>query len=141
MSDEQTHSILLGGKFPPIKKMSKAELLSETEMWRNIWGWIPSQIKYYIARTGSTVGITIRNYTRYLGVLLDTEWELKGVECGVFEKVYDQNDGNYYFERKIIKLPLGQIVSFQWIQERILDEIMAKEDEESISEDGKVSLS
>ena len=127
MSDESRHSILLGGQFPDIKKMRKDELLSETLMWRNIWGWIPSSIKYYIARTGSTVGLTIRNYHRYMGVLLDTTWELKGVEVGVFEKVYDQNSGELYYERKIIKIPLGQIVSFQWITERILASEMETE--------------
>lgn len=138
MSDESTHSILLGGKFPDLSKMRKDELLEETLMWRNIWGWIPSAIKYYVARTGSTIGITIRNYHRYMGVLLDTEWELKGVEVGVFEKVYDQDSGNYYYERKIIKMPLGQIVSFQWITERILESDMAKEDEDVEPDDENV---
>lgn len=109
---------LLYGKFPPIKKMSKEEMKAEVEMWRNIWQWVPSSVKYYISRTGQTVGLQIRNYQRYVGPLLDTEWELKCIEIGVYDKVYNQVDGEYYFERKICKIPIGQIVSFDWIAER-----------------------
>jgi len=111
--------ILMQGVFPDIKKMKKSELAEEVKMWRNIWGWIPSAIKYYVSRTGSTIGVQVRNYHRYIGVLLDTRWELREIEVGVYEKVYDQNDGQYYFERKIVKLPVGQIVAWDWIKERI----------------------
>jgi len=111
--------ILMQGVFPDIKKMKKSELAEEVKMWRNIWGWIPSAIKYYVSRTGSTIGVQVRNYHRYIGVLLETRWELKEIEVGVYEKVYDQNDGQYYFERKIVKLPVGQIVAWDWIKERV----------------------
>jgi len=110
--------ILTQSKFPELKKQSKAELLEECQMWRNLWGWIPSEVKYYVSRTGQQLAIQIRNYHRYLGVLLETKWELKEVEIGTAEKLYDQNDGQYYFERKIVRLPIGQIVSFDWIKER-----------------------
>jgi len=100
--------------------MKKEELLAECQMWRNLWQWVDSAIKYYVARTGSTVGIQVRNYHRYLGVLLETKWELKEVEVGVYERVYDQQDGHYYWERKIVKIPVGQIVAWNWIAERIL---------------------
>jgi len=118
---------LLHNKFTEFKKMSKKDILEECKMWRNIWGWIPSAIKYYVSRTGSQVGISVRNYHRFVGVLLDTDWDLKGVELGVWEKVYDQNDGKYYFERKIIKLPTGQIIAFDWIKERKTVEEMQQE--------------
>lgn len=119
--------ILMQSKFPEIRKMKHKELQDEVQMWRNVWGWIPSDIKYYTSRTGSTIGVQIRNYHRYLGVLLETIWELQGLELGVYEKVYDQNDGQYYFERKIVKIPVGQIVAFDWIKERINEkEILAE---------------
>lgn len=121
---------LLTGVFPDIIKMKKDELLAECTMWRHIWGWIPSDIKYYVGRTGSQVGVQIRNYHRYLGVLLDTKWELKEIELGVWEKVYDQNDGQYFYERKIVKMPVGQIVSFDWIKERLTEEEMLAETSE-----------
>jgi hypothetical protein len=88
----------------------------------NIWSWIPSAIKYYVSRTGSTIGVTIRNYRRFIGPLLETEWDLKGIEVGVYDKVYDQSEGKYFWERKIIKVPVGAIVQFDWIAERVAEE-------------------
>lgn len=125
----ESEEALLYGKFPDIKKMKKADLLIECQMWRNIWQWVPSEVKYYVSRTGTRVGFSIRNYHRFIGVLLDTRWDLKSVEAGVYEKVYDQNDGTYYFERKIIKIPVGQIVSWDWIKERKTEKEMLKEAE------------
>ena len=127
-------SPLLHGVFPDISKMKKDELFAEVKMWRSVWSWVPSAVKYYTGRTGAQVGVQIRNYHRYLGILLDTSWELKEVELGIWEKVYDQNDGQYYFERKIVKLPIGQIVAWDWIQERKTEEAMSAE-EPSAEED------
>ena len=123
---------LLFGKFPPLKKMGVTDLRAEVEMWRNIWGWVPNVVKYYISRTGQTIGVQIRNYQRYVGPLLDTEWEIKSIDVGVYDKVYNQVDGEYYYERKISRLPIGQIVAFDWIAERKteteMQEIVEKEE-------------
>jgi len=132
---------LLGSKFPNIEKMKKQELLHEVEMWRAMWSWIPSNVKYYIARTGQQIGLTMRNYKRYLGILLDTYWTLDEVEIGVYDKVYDQVTGQNYFERKIVKTRLGGIIDLQWIKTRTPEgemlteeqkrEIAAQEDEKN----------
>jgi len=125
---------LLFGKFPLLNKMGVKELRAEVEMWRNIWGWVPNIVKYYISRTGQTIGVQIRNYQRYVGPLLDTTWELKSIDVGVYDKVYNQVDGEYYYERKISRLPIGQIVAFDWIAERKteteMQEIVEKEEPE-----------
>jgi len=118
---------LLLGKFQDLKKMKLAELREEVQMWRNIWQWVPSDVKYYVSRTGQTIGVQIRNYQRYVGPLLDTKWELKEIEIGVYDKVYNQVDGVYYYERKISKLPVGQIVAFDWIAERKSEDELTQE--------------
>ena len=110
--------ILLKSKFEPIEKMTVEQLKAEVQLWRKLWNWLDSAVKYYLSRTGSLVGVQIRNYHRYVGVLLETKWELKEVEIGVYEKVYNQTDGQYYYERKIVKLPANQIISWDWIAER-----------------------
>lgn len=126
---------LLLGKFTPLKSMKRDSLREECQMWRNIWGWVPSAIKYYISRTGSLIGVSVRNYKRYVGPLLDTQWELKGIEVGVFDKVHDQTDGEWYMERKIVRLPIGQIVAFDWISDRMTeDAFIAKAEQESALE-------
>jgi len=126
--------ILMQGVFPDLRNMKKDELIEEVKMWRNVWGWIPSAIKYYVSRTGQKIGVQVRNYHRYVGILLDTRWELREIEVGVYEKVYDQNDGQYYFERKIVKLPIGQIVAWDWIKERKTEqELLAEAEAEIVS--------
>jgi len=132
--------ILLQSIFPDIEKMTVAEMTEEVKMWRNIWGWIPSNIKYYVSRTGSQIGLQIRNYHRYLGVLLDTAWTLESVEVGVYEKLYDQNDGQYYFERKIVKIPVGQVVAFDWIKERINEKELTGETTSEAPEEQPIEI-
>lgn len=135
MSDNVTQRILTEGKFPEIKKMKQADLREEVQMWRNIWGWTPSAVKFYTAKVGSTIGIQVRNYHRTIGILLDTKWTLTHVEIGTYEKIYDQNDGMYYFERKIVQVPIGQINSLDWIAERTPEKDITGEESEPPVED------
>jgi len=109
---------LLKSKYPDIKKMKLKDIKAECQMWRNIWNWTPSEVKYYVARVGQMVAITQRNYRRLIGVLLDTHWILDELEIGVYEKEYDQNTGEHYWERKVVKTRLSGIMDFQIIAER-----------------------
>lgn len=118
---------LLHGPMPELKKMKIVECKTEIEMWRNLWAWIPADIKYFVARTGKSVRLVRRDYKGFLGVLLETTWKLENIDLGTFEKVYDSNSGKYFFERKIIKIGSGQIINIEWIEQR--DQL---EDEQSI---------
>lgn len=140
MSIEADRYLLKGpmpeiGEIPTtdIEKMTKRKLKTECEMlralatnikaecimWRNVWSWVPSEVKYYVARVGQQVGITQRNYKRYLGVLLDSHWVLDELELGIEDKVYDTVTGKYFWEQKVIKTKLGAIIDFQIIKQRI----------------------
>ena len=110
--------MLLKGPMPNVSKLSKKELREECQMWRNVWGWVPHEVKYYVARTGQTIGLTQRNYKRYMGILLDTHWTLDEIELGVYDKQFDYVTGDHYFERKIIKIKTGALIDTQWIKER-----------------------
>lgn len=109
---------LLKNKYPDMKKMKFKDIKEECLMWRNVWQWVPTDVKYYVARVGQLVAITQRNYQRSMGILLDTHWTLDELEMGVYEKAYDQNTGEYFWERKIIKTRLSGIIDFQIIKER-----------------------
>ena len=109
---------LLKGPMPPLKKQTKEELRLECEMWRHIWSWVPHEVRYYVARTGQKIGLTQRNYKRYYGTLMDTHWNLEEIEVGVLDKVYDTLTGDYFLERKIVKMKVGGIIDIQWIKER-----------------------
>jgi len=113
--------LLEEGKFLPLKRMRKKELMEECEMWRRIWDWVDPPVKYYLARVGALVGVVRRDYHRFLGRLLSTKWDLKELEIGTYEKVYDRTEGQYYFERKIVRLPANQVIDLEFIAERILE--------------------
>jgi hypothetical protein len=109
---------LLKGPMPELSKMKLKELKEEAEMWRNIWGWVPPEVKYYIARVGQDIGVTLRNYHRYLGTLIDTHWILESVEVGVIDKTYDSVKDKYYFEKKVMVISDNAILYTEWIKER-----------------------
>jgi hypothetical protein len=113
---------LLKGPLPDLSKMTKSELKSECELWRRLWAWVPDEVKYYVARTGKLIGVTQRNYKRYLGVLLETHWDLRSIELGVTDKVYDTVTGKWYYEKKVIRMGVGSLIDMQWIEERIEEE-------------------
>jgi len=131
---EEAAKRLLFGKFEPLEQMTVEQLKQEVQTWRNIWSWVPSAIKYYISRTGALTGITIRNYHRYIGVLLETHWDLKELELGVYERVYDQNSGEYYYERKVVKVPVSQIIALDWIAERTPEKELQQEAQQEQNE-------
>jgi hypothetical protein len=103
---------------PKLNKMKTKDLREECQMWRNLWGWVPPEVKYYLARIGQNVGVTMRNYKRYLGVLIDTHWTLDELEIGTTDKVYDLVEDKTYFEKKVVKVRTGSIMDLQWIKER-----------------------
>lgn len=121
---------MMQGKFKELKKMSSKEKDIELEAWRNLWGYLDSAVKYYLLKSGTTVGVTMRNYKRHIGVLLSTRWDIKEMELGVFEKEYDQNTGEYFFERKVIKVNPQSFLDIQWIAERIKDTDMQQQQQE-----------
>jgi len=137
----ETEVNLLKGPMPKLEKMKVNELRAECEMWRNIWGWVPPEVKYYLARTGQQIAITMRNYKRYLGVLIDTHWTLDEIELGVTDKYYDVVEDKTYYEKKVIKVRVGSITDLQWIKERKteteFEEEIQKAEEEIIATEAK----
>ena len=129
---------------PELSKMKRDELKEECQMWRNIWGWVPPEVKYYVSRVGQEVGLTQRNYKRYLGTLIDTHWDLLSLEVGVVDKQYDAIKDKYYFEKKIIVMNLNSLLDIQWIKERKeweqLEAETKAEEEEKNKKEGKEEL-
>jgi len=109
---------LIKGPMPELTKMKLKELKEECQMWRNVWGWVPPEVKYYVARVGQDVGLTLRNYKRYLGKLIDSHWMLDSLEIGTVDKVYDSVTDKYFYEKKICVIKTSSILDIQWIKER-----------------------
>lgn len=113
---------LLKGQWTPLEKMKKEQLAEECKAWRSLFSWLDEDVKTYLSRTGTMVGVQDGKFQRHIGPLLATKWVLKYVEIGVFEKVYDQTKGCYFYEKKIIRIPAGRINNFEWIAERITED-------------------
>jgi hypothetical protein len=133
---------LIKGPMPELSKMKQKDLKEECQMWRNVWGWVPPEVKYYVARVGQDIGLTLRNYKRYLGKLIDSHWMLESLEIGTVDKVYDSVTDKYYYEKKICVIKTSSILDVQWIKERkSFDEFEAeriaeqeKEEKEGLTE-------
>lgn len=106
------------GPMPEISKMKLADIKAECQMWRNVWGWVPPEVKYYVARVGQEIGVTQRNYKRYLGTLIDTHWDLVSLEIGTVDKVFDAVRDKTYYEKKIVVMNMTSLLDIQWIKER-----------------------
>ena len=128
---------LTKGPMPELSKMKLADLRTECQMWRNIWGWIPTEVKYYVSRVGQDIGITLRNYKRYLGTLIDSHWILESLEVGTTDKVYDQVMDKYYYEKKIVVAGSSAIIDLQWIKERKSFEEFEEETRQAKEEETK----
>jgi len=109
---------LLKGPMPELRKMKVTELREECQMWRNVWGWVPNEVKYYVSRVGQQIGVVQINFERKMGILLDTKWDLMALELGIYDKTYDPVTGEYFFERKITQIKSGGIRQIDWIKER-----------------------
>lgn len=98
--------------------MSKQELLDEVEKWRSLWDWTCEDVKYLLTRVGRLVRVVTRSNVGHVGMLLQPKFILDEMEVGVTEKVYDSNTGNYFWERKILKIPASGISMLELIDER-----------------------
>jgi len=114
--------LLLLGPMPELKTLSKKDLLAECDMWRKVWQWIPPEVKYYTARTGMLVGLTMRNYSRMTGILRQTHWRVEEIELGVMDKSFDSVTGGWFYETKIVRTKLGGVIDFQFIRDRETEE-------------------
>jgi len=111
------------------------ELVQECQMWRNVWGWVPSEVKYYAARVGQQIGIVQINFQRKIGILLDTKWDLIALELGIYDKEYDTVTGEYFYERKITQIKAAGIRQIDWIKERKPEKEILPTEEEPQSEE------
>ena len=128
---------LIKGPMPELSKMTKKDITEECQMWRNVWGWVPPEVKYYVSRTGQDIGLTLRNYKRYLGTLLDTHWDLISIEVGTTDKIYDSVKDKYYYEKKIVVMNTSSILGIEWIKERKSFEEFEEETRKNAEEEQK----
>lgn len=105
--------------------MTLKEKEAEIRHWRNLWSWIEEDTKYYLTKVGSVCRIVTRNYTGYLGTFLQPHFTLKEFEIEVVKREYNYDDGEYYNENKVLRVPISQVTHIEFVSQR---ELQPKED-------------
>lgn len=112
---EDTISQFIEDLQQPISKMGVKQLRQREETWRALWSWIDEEVKYYVVRAGTTLRVIKRNYQGSTGELGSVKFKTDEIELLVYEKSYNYNDGKYYYENKVIKIPAGNIMMQEFI--------------------------
>ena len=89
----------------PTKKLSITELREREDFWRAMWSWLDEDVKYFTLRVGQMFRVMRRDYKGSLGELGAVKFEPKEIELRVYEKSYNYEDGKYYYEQKVVKIP------------------------------------
>lgn len=121
---DQDAEYLVSGKFQDIDEMSGDEIRQELTLLRTLWDWLGDDVRYYIAKIGSPARVVTRNYKGYFGELLQPHFKLEEIEIGVADKHYEVAEGNYYRERKVLRLPVSAIMHLELVHKReIIEDI------------------
>lgn len=125
---EQNIAEFIGKMQTPAKKMGIKELREREEIWRGLWSWIPENVKYLTYRIGSTIRLVKRDWKGSLGQLGEVHYEPTEYELVVYEKRYNETDGKFYYERKIVKISSSTVMMLEFILDSQLAEEAEKEE-------------
>jgi len=118
------------------KKMSIKKLREREETWRALWSWLSDDVKYFLLRIGSMVRILRRDYKGSMGELGEVKFVPSEFEVAVYEKRYNETDGKYYYERKVIKIPQSAVMMIEFISEQELAEEVDKYEVQPLEGEG-----
>lgn len=131
MSEEQVFRI-----DTPIEELSEPEKDAELAHWRNLWTWLPEEVKYYTNRVGAECRFTLRNFQGYAGLFLGAEFKPLAFRIQAFRREYDETLRKWYMEEKVMHVPASTMSFFEFMldREEVLEE--APEDYPSAMGDG-----
>ena len=120
----------------PITKMGIRELKEREQTWRSLWSWIPDEVKYFVYRVGSQIRILKRDYKGTMGELGEVKFEATQYELSVFEKRFNETDGKWYYEKKVVKIPSSATMMIEFIEDMKLASDVDMEEVMSLEEIG-----
>ena len=101
-------------------KLGIKKLREREGIWRALWSWLGDEAKFDLLRVGSVVRLVRRDYKGVVGQLGQIKFEPSEYELTVFEKVYNYNDGKYYYESKTVQIPAAAIMWKEYVSEQEL---------------------
>ena len=126
MSSEMEISEFLGRIQTSPKQMTVTELRQREEIWRVLWSWIDDEVKFFVIRAGSLFRVMKRDWKGTVGELGSVKFAPSELELSVYEKTYNYNDGKYYYEKKVCKIPYSAV----WMLEHVTESELAEEVEQ-----------
>ena len=110
-------------------KLGIKKLREREGIWRALWSWLGDEAKFDLLRVGSVVRLVRRDYKGVLGQLGQIKFEPSEYELTVYEKVYNYNDGKYYYESKTVQIPAAAIMWKEYVSEQ---ELVAENEEYAV---------
>jgi len=120
----------------PVKSMSVTKLREREEIWRALWSWLGDDVKYFVLRIGSQVRAVRRDYKGSTGELGEVKFVPSEFEIATYEKRYNETDGKYYYETKVVKIPAAAIMFFEFISEQESADDVDKYEIQNLEEEG-----
>lgn len=129
----------LEGLQTPIKKLGVRQLRKREEFWRAMWSWLDEDVKYFTLRVGQLFRVMRRDYKGSVGELGAVKFEPSEIELAVYEKSYNYEDGKYYYEQKIVKIPASVMAWTESISTKDLAEDVEQFAVENIPETEEIA--
>lgn len=104
--------------FRPKKEMSRVELETELETWRNLWTWHEDVLQYWLTKVRSAIKVKLRNFTHVEGTLGMVHYELKTIDIDTTERIYNYLRGEAVYETKTVTIPVNQLVDIAFIHDK-----------------------
>ncbi len=101
----------------PIDGLSEAELASEVEGWRFVFGLLPREVIENMARLYGEVRLIKRNYQGGAGILLNFKMEVTEYTIGLQETGFDSIRGKRTIESKQLVIPAAAVMYAEFIED------------------------
>ena len=118
--------------FERIKKYKKSEMLDRLYFYETVWDTLDDTTRFFLNNIGNMIGITARNYGYRVGVLLSMKFEPKDIRFATKEKIYDTTLGTYVFDTKISTVFFNNLLSYDVISKREIEEMVEVPEEEMV---------
>lgn len=107
------------GPYPAIDGLNYEALREECKIWRNIWTWMPEEVKDALSSIGKDVRLVLRTNQGYIGTMLMGKFEQKTVELRAWDRLFNQADNRQHWEDKTLVVPVSGIGHLEYIHEDI----------------------
>ena len=118
----------------PLEEMDEDSLRRESQQWRNLWSWLPEDVKEMVLKSGQLCRVITRGNKAHVGLLTGIRFDLVGLDLQTQGEERDWESGRRWWEDKTVRVPLSSLLHVEFISDR--EEVIPEqvEVEEMLSE-------